>query len=221
MPKQPEPESHPPTTSPQTPVHNYSKSPQIANNEFSAYIRRKRNKKKTEQPTPLTYDQESQPSPSPTQIHSSKGATDLEKPVPFVDDSNILIALRKGVRTCTDHPICRFISHDGLSPTYQDFVSVLDSVQIPNSIQEALKNLEWRKAVNKEIRALEKNDTWVISDLSDGKKPVGCKWIFTIKHKADGSIERLKACLVDKGFTQSYGIDYQETFALVAKLNTI
>ena len=46
-------------------------------------------------------------------------------------------------------------------------------------------------------------------------------WTFTIKHKADGSIEKLKAHLVAKGFTQSYGIDYQETFALVAKLNSI
>lgn len=56
----------------------------------------------------------------------------------------------------------------------------------------------------------------MITDLPAGKKAVGCKWIFTIKHKADGSIERLKARLVAKGFTQSYSIDYQETFAPVA-----
>ena len=118
MPEQPEPESHPPTTSPQTLVYNYSKSPQTANNEFRIYIRRKRPERTIEQPTPLTYDQESQQSPSPTQIHSGKGIIDLEKPVPFVDDSNISIALRKGVRTCIDHPICRFISYDDcLSPT--------------------------------------------------------------------------------------------------------
>ena len=128
MPAQPELESHLSTTSPQTLVHNYSKSPQTANNEFSAYIRRKRPKRTIEQPTPLTYDQESQPSPSTTQIHSGKGTTDLEKLVPFVDDSNIPTALSKGVRTYTNHPICRFISYDGLSSFDQDFVSILDSV---------------------------------------------------------------------------------------------
>ncbi|RVW85288.1 Retrovirus-related Pol polyprotein from transposon RE1 [Vitis vinifera] len=92
---------------------------------------------------------------------------------------------------------------------------------VPNTIQEALKISEWKKAVQDEIDALEKNGTWTITDLPVGKRPVGCKWIFTIKYKADGSVERFKARLVARGFTQSYGIDYQETFAPVAKLNTI
>ncbi|KAL6347262.1 hypothetical protein AAG906_013698 [Vitis piasezkii] len=58
-------------------------------------------------------------------------------------------------------------------------------------------------------------------ELPKGKKTVGCKWIFTIKYKADETIQRYKARLVAKEFTQTYGIDYQETFAPVAKMNTI
>ena len=50
---------------------------------------------------------------------------------------------------------------------------------------------------------------------------MGCKWVFTIKHKADGTIERYKARLMAKDYSQSYGVDYQEMFAPVAKLNTL
>lgn len=57
--------------------------------------------------------------------------------------------------------------------------------------------------------------------LPRGMKTMGCKWVFTIKFKSDGSLERYKTHLVAKGFTQTYGIDYLETFAPLDKLNSV
>ena len=128
--------------------------------------------------------------------------------VPIIDDSNLPIAHRKGVRGCTGHTIEKYVAYGRLQPSYRAFVTNLDSVKVPDSIQEALKNPAWKKAVEEEIQALESNNTWILTSLPPGKNPVGCKWIFTVKYKADGSVERFKARLVAKGFTQSYGIDY-------------
>ncbi|CAL8152358.1 unnamed protein product [Prunus armeniaca] len=75
--------------------------------------------------------------------------------------------------------------------------------------------------MNEEMRALQKNVTWELVPLPHGKKTVGCRWIYTVKLKANGSIERYKARLLAKGYTQRYGIDYEETFAPIAKINII
>ena len=70
------------------------------------------------------------------------------------------------------------------------------------------------------MNALRKNGMWELVDLPRDKKTIGCKSVFSVKYKADGSIERYKGRLVAKGFTQTYGIDYQETFAPIAKINS-
>jgi Reverse transcriptase (RNA-dependent DNA polymerase) len=97
----------------------------------------------------------------------------------------------------------------------------LSQQEEPKHFQEALSQPVWREVMKEELRALEKNNTWVIVSLPKDKKPVGCKWIYKTKYNSDGTIERHKARLVAKGYTQIYGIDYHKTFAPVAKMNIV
>jgi hypothetical protein len=75
--------------------------------------------------------------------------------------------------------------------------------------------------MEEEMNALEKNETWEIVPLPPSKKTIRCRWIFIVKNNSDGSVNRYKIRMVAKGYTQTYDIDYDETFALVAKINTI
>ena len=75
--------------------------------------------------------------------------------------------------------------------------------------------------MREEMSKLENNKTCEIVERPKGKNIVDCNWIFTLKYKADGSLERHKARLVAKGYTQTYRVDYQETFAPVAKMNIV
>lgn len=96
-------------------------------------------------------------------------------------------------------------------------VSAISSTKIPSQFWRSPQS--GKKAMIEEIEALKKNDTWELITLPRGKRTVGCRWVYTLKHKADGSIERAR--IVAKGFTQTYSINYLETFAPVAKLNSL
>nr|GEY93165.1 putative reverse transcriptase, RNA-dependent DNA polymerase [Tanacetum cinerariifolium] len=112
------------------------------------------------------------------------------------------------------------IAEGNLSNNAKAFAVRLCSEEIPSSFEHALKSEKWKKAMDDEMKAL-KNKTWDQCALPQGKKPVGCRWIFTVKYKPNGTVERYKARLVAKGHTQIYGIDYSKTFSPVAKMDTI
>ncbi|GKB93484.1 zinc finger, CCHC-type containing protein [Tanacetum coccineum] len=79
----------------------------------------------------------------------------------------------------------------------------------------------WKEAIDDEIGSIMENNTWVLSDLPPGCKPLGCKWIFKRKMKVDGTIDKFKARLVIQVFKQKEGIDYFDTYAPVARITTI
>nr|KYP74877.1 Retrovirus-related Pol polyprotein from transposon TNT 1-94 [Cajanus cajan] len=91
----------------------------------------------------------------------------------------------------------------------------------PVTVEEAVKSKKWRDAMVKEMEAIERNQTWELTDVPKGVKPIGVKWVFKTKHKENGEIDKFKARLVAKGYAQHYGVDYTEVFAPVAKVDTI
>lgn len=111
--------------------------------------------------------------------------------------------------------------HEKLFGKFKAFIVTLLEENTPKIIYEDLEDECWRKAVNEELTTHEKNGTWRIIKLPARKRTVGSKWVFIIKRYIDGSAKIYKVRLVAKGFTQSYGLDYKETFASVAKLNII
>ncbi|MCO5580163.1 hypothetical protein L7F22_034030 [Adiantum nelumboides] len=75
--------------------------------------------------------------------------------------------------------------------------------------------------MNEKMDALYGNETWELAPLLKGKKPIGCRWVYKIKHNNDVSVSRYKATLVAKEYAQTYGIDYEETIAPIAKMATV
>jgi hypothetical protein len=91
----------------------------------------------------------------------------------------------------------------------------------PTCFEEAIQKKEWVDAMTEEYQSIIKNDVWEIVPRPKSKDVVLSKWLFKIKHAADGSIEKYKARFVAHGFSQKKVIDYEETFAPVARYTSI
>ncbi|GKE16297.1 zinc finger, CCHC-type containing protein [Tanacetum coccineum] len=91
----------------------------------------------------------------------------------------------------------------------------------PRTYNEAMQSRDaalWKEAIDDEIGSIMENNTWVLSNLPPGCKPLGCKWIFKRKMKVNGTINKFKARLVIQGFRQKEWIDYFDTYAPVARM---
>ena len=144
------------------------------------------------------------------------------KPPSFLQDYHL--AFSKNHSSTTDshpYPLSHVLSYNSLSPTYRNFVLQISSTFESQYYHQAVKFPQWSAAIQAKLEAMELNNTWSVTYLPLDKHSVGCRWIYKIKHRSDGSIERHKARLVAKGYTQQEGVDYIDAVSSVAKLVTV
>jgi hypothetical protein len=112
-----------------------------------------------------------------------------------------------------------YVSGEGL---FEDEVhmALVESTD-PLYFEEVVKSANWRLAMNSEIKSIEKNQTWTLTELPAGAKRIGVKWVYKTKYNEHGKIDKYKARLVAKGYSQKYGVDYTEVFAPVARMDTV
>jgi len=108
------------------------------------------------QPTPA-----STPDPSLEVTHHEESPSTSNPSLPQTEPTNLYlpIAIRKGIRTCTKHPLANYLSYHRLSPNHRGFLILLDAIIIPKLVEEDLKDLKWKEAMLEEMRALKKNHT--------------------------------------------------------------
>lgn len=119
------------------------------------------------------------------------------------------------------YPLAAYVTCTNFSASHVCFLAAVTAGTEPSSFKEAVQHITWREAMNSKLDALRRNGTWTLSALPPGKTPIGCKWVYRIKYRSNGSIERHKARLVVLGNRQIEGVDYTETFAPVAKMASV
>lgn len=115
--------------------------------------------------------------------------------------------------------------HDDYDMSCAYALSAMNFVEsFPDTLDEMKKREDWpqwKAAVDEDMKSHQKNGTWTLCKLPEGKRAVSCKWVFRIKRGEDGGVDRYKARLVARGFSQRFGYDYTDTYAPVARLDTV
>ncbi len=134
-----------------------------------------------------------------------------KKTLKTLDNNN---GIRRSTRV--KYPV-QILTYDGfIVHHYAYMVRVIHEVE-PTCFEQVVENPKWDNAMDEEMATLDANVTWELVVLLEDKKTIGCKWVYKIKHNADGFRSRYKIKLVAKGYAQTYGIDYEETYSLIVK----
>ncbi|GJW20845.1 ribonuclease H-like domain, reverse transcriptase, RNA-dependent DNA polymerase [Tanacetum coccineum] len=108
-----------------------------------------------------------------------------------------------------------------LNDLYKNTKELLLAEDEPKNYKEASSDQKWIEAMKVELDSINRNNTWELTTLPKGHKAIGLKWVFKTKKDANGNIIKHKARLVAKGYIQQHGIDFEEVFAPVARIETI
>ncbi|GJU97745.1 retrotransposon protein, putative, ty1-copia subclass [Tanacetum coccineum] len=145
-----------------------------------------------------------------TSLHHEEGDIEIDEP------QSDIIPIRRSTRTRNaPNYTCLYINSEEHE---------LGDLGEPANYKAALLDPEsdkWLDAMNVEMQSMKDNEVWDLVDLPPNGKTVGSKWLFKKKTDMDGAVHTFKACLVAKGFTQTYGVDYEETFSPVADIRAI
>lgn len=114
-----------------------------------------------------------------------------------------------------------YFSGEGLSNEDTEANMALITNTDPVCYEEAMKDEKWKHAMDLEMQSIQKNGTWSLTDLPKGSKRIGVKWVYKTKLNELGEVEKYKARLVAKGYAQVQGVDYEEIYAPVARMDTV
>lgn len=119
-------------------------------------------------------------------------------------------ATTKKGQSSTRYPMVYYLCYD--SSHYKSYFSRFSDHIEPKFFRQEAKDERWVQAMKQEIQALEDNNTWDLVNLPQGMNTIGSKWVYKIKYKVNGEVERYKVRLVAKGYSQQEGLDYHDTF---------
>jgi hypothetical protein len=157
------------------------------------------------------------PSPTPTPASSPAGEHKPEVDEENLDADHDDTPLR--VRAIDD--LIGDAEPPGLTHRMLNVELNFTSAEEPTSFKEAEQDATWRAAMREEMKAIEDNDTWELTSLPAGHRAIGLKWVYKVKRNEAGDVVRHKARLVAKGYVQRAGIDFDDVFAPVVRLESV